>query len=514
MTRERLARAGLISLIGGATGAVFGLILAIVVGRGLGVQGAGFFFQTVALFMIVANVLELGADTGLVRELSRQVSLGRYADLRRTVLIAVVPVLTVGVVMVAVLCLGAPVLAGLISAPSARATTEGLIVHTMPFVVLASLVTVLLGGTRGLGSVLPFVSVYNVGLPVARVLLVLAALAAGFELFGVAQAWVIPSVLAAAVAAVVLVRQLTLMPFEQAVPAAPRTPVRLLAREFWSFSAPRGLAAALEIVLAWLDVLLVGALLGPAAAGIYAVASRCVRAGLLVDTAMRMAVSARISATLAVGDLERARNLLRRTTQSMILLSWPLYATLACFAPVVLDVFGAGFEAGTTTVELLCAAMMLLSGAGMVQTVLLMGGRSRWQLNNKVVALVVNIAANVVLMPVLGIAGAAVAWVLTVAVDTALATWQVQHRMAVRVSARALAAPVAVVLVTVVVPGVLVRVVLGATAVALAVHLVVAAILFTGACLVFRSRLGVGGLATMLPRSRVAPTTRGPAGRR
>lgn len=497
----RLAKAGVISLLGGGAGSLLGLVLAGVVGRTLGSAGAGYFFQLVAVMLILANVLELGADTGLVRELSRQVSLHRFADLRRTVAIAVLPVAAVAVVVVTGLWLATPALAAAISSPDATATVRTLLEHTLPLVVPACLVTVLLGGTRGLGGVLPFTLIYNVGLPLARVLGVLAVTAAGFGLLAAGQAWAWPFLGAAAAAGLILLHQLG-RALATAGPAGstrlPPTPTGALAREFWSFSAPRGVAAGLEIALVWADVLIVGALLGPAAAGIYAVVSRCAQAGLLVENAMRMAVSPRISAAIATGDLPQARALHLTATRSMLLLAWPGYLTLALFAPVVLDLFGSGFRDGTPALAVLCGAMLLWTGAGMVQTVLLMGGRSHWQLGNKALALAVNIAGNLALVPVWGITGAALVWAVTIAVDVGLASWQVHRLMAVRVSTRGLALPVLIVAATVALPGVLALVVFGSTVSGLALHLVIAVPAFLATCWRLRTRLGIPRPAALL----------------
>lgn len=502
MSRERVAKAGILSLFGGGTGAVFGFVLAIVVGRGLGEEGTGYFFQMVALFMILANVLEFGADTGLVRELSRQVSLNRFGDLRRTVVIAVFPVVVVGGAVLTVLWLAAPTLARLISTPGDQPITTALILHTAPLILPASLVTVLLGGTRGLGSVLPFTGLYNISLPIARVIGVLLVFAAGSGLLAAAHAWAWPFVLTAGAAAVIVSRQLTTAVAQPSVHWAPVTPTRHLIREFWSFSAPRAVAAALEIGLVWIDVLIVAALLGPAPAGIYAVISRCAQSGLLVETAMRMAVSPRISATLARKDLPAARALHLNTTRAMILLAWPFYVTLAVFAPLILELFGPGFPVGAGPLGILAVAMFLWTGAGMVQTVLLMGGRSSWQMSNKAVALAVNIVGNLVFVPLWGISGAAAAWALTIAVDTGLATWQVQHHMGVRLPVRRLLLPIAIVLGTVGVPGLLLRMTFGPTLPALGVHLALVVPLLAAVCWHFRDHLGIV-VGNLLPVGRL-----------
>lgn len=498
---ERLARAGLISLLGGATGAVFGLVLAVVVGRGLGPAGTGYFFQTVAIFMILANVLELGADTGLVRSLAQQVALGKTADLRRTVGIAVVPVVVVGVVVLTAIWLSAPWVASVVSPPEARATTATLLISTIPFVLAASLVAVLLGGTRGLGSVVPFTSVQNLGLPIGRVVVVGLCLASGFGIVGTARAWAWPFLAAVAVSAILLVRRLAAATAPD--PSGPATPTRVLARDFWVFSGARGVAAALEIGLAWASVLIVAALRGPIEAGIFAVVSRCILSGLLVETAARLAVGPRISAALSRNDSAGLRRLHLTATQAMILLSWPFYLTLACFAPVVLSLFGDGFGAGAPAMVVLCGALLLLTGAGVVQSVLLMGGKSHWQMNNKAIALAINVVGNLLLVPVLGLMGAAVVWTVTIVIDSVLATWQVHRLMAVRIALRELVLPIGIVLGSVAVPGLLIRGFMGATPLALMLHLVLGGTLFIAACWRMRSRLGLEALSVDLWSRRV-----------
>lgn len=493
MSGPSALRSGLASLVGGGTGAVFGLLLAVVVGRGLGPEGAGFFFQLVAFFMIAANVLELGADTGLVRALSRQLAHGRDADLRRTVAVAVVPVVAVGVLVSAAILLLAPALGALLSTPSAAATTTELITSTALFVLPASLLMVLLGGTRGLGRILPFIGLFNITLPVGRVLAVLLVFGAGWGLAAAAQAWAWPFVIACAVAVVVLARQLsrTARRPSAAPGAVAPTPTRELAREFWSFTAPRGIAAALEIALAWVDVLLVAALLGPAAAGVYAVVSRAGRSGLLVETAMRTVVSAPLSAALAAGERAEARRLYLMASRAMVLLAWPLYITLALFAGPVLSIFGSEFRAGVVALAVLSIAMMVLSAAGLVQSVLLMSGRSAAQVRNKACALAISVVGNVVLLPLLGITGAAATWIIVIVVDAGLAAWQVRHILAVRSTVRELATTAAVVLVAVGAPGLLIRVTLGVSVTSLLIQLAVAAALLAAACWLLRCQLGL-----------------------
>ncbi len=417
--RGGLAGAGVVNLVGGACGSLIGLLLAALVGRTLGTGGAGSYFIAIAAFMIVSNVAELGADTGLVRFVSAAAATGRTATVSALVRTALRPVLVVGagfVLLVAVVALtdGGP--AG-VSPP--------LLVAAAAVAVTSSLLAIALSLTRGFGDATTYPLLQNVLLPVLRLLAVSAALLAGATATGVITAWMAPTIVVALVAVLIARRQLRRH-------VADLVPEPADAHAFWSFSASRGLAAAVEISLEWIDVLLVAALTSAEAAGIYAVVTRSARAGEVVQQAARIAVGPQISAALARGDLPRAQEIYGIVTAAMIWLAWPFYLVVAVFADTVLSLFGPGFSSGATSLVILVAAMAVATAAGTVQTIVLMGGRSRWQLADKTGALILNVVLNVLLIPIWGIEGAAVAWAVTILADTAVVVFQVQRLMGVR----------------------------------------------------------------------------------
>ncbi len=388
-------------------------------GRTLGTGGAGSYFIAIAAFMIVSNVAELGADTGLVRFVSAAAATGRTATVGALVKTALRPVLTVGVGFVLVVAVVA--LAGATPA----AVPVPLLIAGAATAVVSSLLAIALSLTRGFGDATTYPLLQNVLLPVLRLVAVSSVLLAGAAATGVITAWMAPTLVVALIAALIARRQLRRN-------LAEVTPEPADARAFWSFSASRGIAAAVEIGLEWIDVLLVGALTSAEAAGIYAVVTRSARAGEVVQQAARVAVGPQISAALARGDLPRAQEIYGVVTAAMIWLAWPFYLVVAVFADSLLSLFGPGFSSGATSLVILVGAMGIATAAGTVQTIVLMGGRSRWQLADKTGALVLNIVLNLLLIPIWGIEGAAVAWAATILADTAVVVFQVQRLMGVR----------------------------------------------------------------------------------
>lgn len=453
---SNIAWAGGVNLVGGATGSVIALVLAAMIGRSLGTDGAGTYFVAVAVFMIVSNVAELGADTGLVRWVAAARANDQPATIGPLVRSAVVPVLIAGLVIVVT----AVVVALTVGNPIKGLGPE-LLVAGAALAVAASLNAVLVAVSRGFGDVVTYPLAINIALPALRVMAVAAVLAAGGHVQAVVLAWMAPTVVVL-LGLVQVTRRYVAQARNEAGPQQV-TDQRGLRREFWTFSAARGVAAAVEVLLEWVDVVVVAVLASPAEAGIYAVVTRCARASEVLGQAMRIAVGPQTAAALARGAKDEAARIYSLTTAAMIWMGWPFFAVLMVYADTVLLTFGRGFDDGAAALRILSLAMAIALTAGTVQTIVLMGGRSRWQLADKSIALVVNVALNVALVPSLGIEGAALAWAITIVIDTALVAYQVQKLMGVRPDARRLAASACVALGAAAVPLLVARSVLGAS---------------------------------------------------
>jgi O-antigen/teichoic acid export membrane protein len=182
-----------------------------------------------------------------------------------------------------------------------------------------------------------------------------------------------------------------------------------LAREFWGFSTPRAFASFFQVTVAWSDIILVGALASARAAGIYAAASRFAMMGTLVLRALIVVIGPQISSLLAREQPARAQTVYQTSTWWLTAASWPLYLLLAIFSPLVLRIFGEEFVSGHVALTILASGMLVSMACGPVSVVLLMGGKSSWNLYNTILSATVGIGLSVVLTPKYGIEGAAVA---------------------------------------------------------------------------------------------------------
>ena len=419
----RLARGGMVNFAGFVANSLFGFLLIIVVGRGLGASGAGPFFTAIALFYILSNTIELGADTGLVRMIPRYRAQARVHDIRSALRVGLLPVAAAGAVGALVLFAFAPQISRALTTGTDPEALVPYLRVLAPFLPLASALTVTTAATRGFGTMVPYALIQNFAQPGLRPILLLAVIALGLGTTAVALAWAVPIGLSVVVAGIVLWRMV--FHVERRDGAAPPTAPREVAREFWRFSAPRAVSAVFATLVTWLDTLLVGALYGTREAGIYTAAARYVLLGTALLMAITLVIGPQISGLLTRGDHDRAEAVYRMATWWLMVVSWPAFFTLIAFSPLLLSVFGQEFTSGESVTVIMAVASLLVTAVGPSAMVLLMGGKSFVQLVNVVVGLAINVILNVILIPRLGMTGAAIAWAATLLSNNVLSVVEV-----------------------------------------------------------------------------------------
>jgi O-antigen/teichoic acid export membrane protein len=396
----------------------FGFSLA--VGHLFRAVGTGAFFEVVALFTVASYIGTMGADVGLTRILPYLKVHGRTRDIRRVIPVAVLPSVLITCALAVGLFVWAPALAHLVThVPSRGAPASGgghdfieYLRIVAPFLPLATLTGVLVAGARGFDSMWPAVAVQNIIVPIARLLLLMVFLLAGLGAVAVGLSWGIPVILGA-VGCLMALRLLASRAGSPGEGSDASTPLPRLAVEFWSYAAPRGVGAAFSFIVLWLDIVLVGALASTRQAGVYAIASRYVILATFPMVALGFAIAPQISRLVSSGQLDATRRIFQAGTAWLVSLAWPGCLVMGVFAPLLMRVFGKEFVSGSTSLSILCLAMLINTGAGNCGVVLAMTGRTGINLMVAALGAVVDVGGNVVLVPHIGMRGAALAWAAT-----------------------------------------------------------------------------------------------------
>jgi O-antigen/teichoic acid export membrane protein len=407
-----VARGGTLNFAGSVVNGLLQFVLVVVLTHELTRHAAGAFFEAVALFVILSNTCELGADTGLTRMIPRYLVTGRLADVRSGIAVGAVPATAAGVgLAVVTFVLAHPLAAVFTNHHGGDAGRVATYIRVLAvFLPVSAAYTVVVAATRGFGTMLPNALVDRIGRQALQVVCVTAAVLAGGGAFAIALGWGVPIAASLAVSLVWLGRLALAADARHAGERLPKTPVRRLAGEFWRFTAPRGLTGVFQVTILWVGTLLVGSLIDTAHASVYTAATRYLVAGSVVNYAIITAIAPKLSELLSAGERSRARDVYQVSTCWLMTLAWPMYLTLAVFAPLLLRVFKPEYVSGASSLEILGVTMLVATGIGPVDVVLLMGGRSFWNLFNVVIALALNLGLSLLLVPRIGIAGAACAW--------------------------------------------------------------------------------------------------------
>jgi O-antigen/teichoic acid export membrane protein len=357
-----------------------------------------------------------------MRSIPRYRALGRTRDIRRTLVGGLLPVIPLAIALASLTFVFAPQLGRALAHHGRHADTLVPFLRVFaPFIPVATLMAVVLAATRGFGTMVPSVVVNNVGGPGLRPVLVATALALGLGPTGIGLGWIVPFAVGLPLALLWLRHQVRQEEAETLGPLAPPRPSGELAGEFWRFASPRALAAFFQTLITWLDTLLIGALRSTGEAGVYTASTRFVAVGTVLVQTFIVVISPQIAGLLArPEDHPRANALYRSTTTWLVMVTWPIYFTLAVFAPLLLRVFGRDFVAGHTALMVLSFGILYSTSVGPVTAILLMGGKSSWNMFNTVVSLSLNLGLNLLLIPRLGINGAAIAWFVTIFVNNTL----------------------------------------------------------------------------------------------
>jgi O-antigen/teichoic acid export membrane protein len=166
--------------------------------------------------------------------------------------------------------------------------------------------------------------------------------------------------------------------------------------------------------------------LGPTATGIYAAAeflSRVVGNARYVFDGVAAPV---FSEALHLGQRERLRSNLLLMSRWVATAAAPIAVTVVALRHQLLALYGPTFAPGAVAITVLATSHLINATFGLAGYILVVSGRSRLLLANNVVVAIVNVALGFLLIPRLGLLGAALAALAGVVLLHTLVTIEVR----------------------------------------------------------------------------------------
>jgi len=212
-----------------------------------------------------------------------------------------------------------------------------------------------------------------------------------------------------------------------------REHIRSRERRNWSHLAAHLLSVKLsQLVLNNSDILIVGLLLGPFPAGIYAAASKTAALGTIVTQAVNLAVPPQIANFAALGDTRSIERVVRTSARFAFFPSLAAALFLVGFSSQIMGVFGSGFQEGALCLTILALGRLVTSWTGPVGSMLNVTGHQRVSSVTYAVAAGVQVTLDFILIPHSGITGAAIAAAIAMSFWNIVLSWQAMHLLRIR----------------------------------------------------------------------------------
>ena len=187
----------------------------------------------------------------------------------------------------------------------------------------------------------------------------------------------------------------------------------------WKMALPGAtsmlVSSLLYLVLMWSDTLMLGYFLDESAVGLYRVAFKVATLIVFAQFAVNAQAAPDIARYWAQGNTELLQNAVRRIAWINTVVAVPAFLVLVAGAPWFLGFFGADFSSQAGTLRWLAVGQLTNALCGPVMYLLNMTGHEKSARNTMAVGVLVNIAGNAILIPTVGIAGAAIATSATMA---------------------------------------------------------------------------------------------------
>lgn len=201
-----------------------------------------------------------------------------------------------------------------------------------------------------------------------------------------------------------------------------------LVRPILSAAWPVALLTVFGAFMLSIDTIMLGLWRNAEEIGFYSAGLKIVQVLYMVPSILAVGIFPALS-RFAGGNPERVRELLERGVSAALLLALPIAAGgIMLGEPIIRLLYGAEYLPATLSFRLLLLTVLFFFPGLLIGNFILASDRQRKSAKNMGIGAAVNVGLNALLIPVFGIAGSAVATVLSQVVYNAL-NWQFAKRL-------------------------------------------------------------------------------------
>ncbi|WP_436926765.1 flippase [Halosimplex amylolyticum] len=392
---ETVLSGGALVFVGKGIGLGMGFLTQLIMARLLTTSDYGSVILAIAVVNIVSTFAKVGLDESMVRKIPEHED--SPEELRGVSRAGLLISGSAGVCATVLIVVFAPVISDRVFGNPGLTALLRVGSLAIPLTVMGQVSTSVARGAR---DAKPHTVVNEVVRPTGRLVLIGIFIGAGFEAVGA----VAGQTLAYGIAAIVALW------FAYRTIPEPGATTRRMYRTTLAFSLPLVLVHGMNVIISNTDTFLLGYYLDTSKVGIYNIAYQIRNLLNILLVAFGFLVPSMIAKLETEGEYDQLRSVYQFTTKWIVFLTFPMFASLLFIPNIWLGtVFGTEYLPGTTALQLLGLGVMASAMMGVSGSTLVGLGKNRVVMYTSVVTMVVNIILNILLIPRIGIEGAALA---------------------------------------------------------------------------------------------------------
>lgn len=374
-------------------------VLNVILARKLGANDIGIFFLSVTIVTLVAVVSRLGLDNAVLKYISAYTSKNKHnrvSDVyfKANALVFLMSLILVFLFISNISIVNQYLFDGDIS------VNDSLYLFVLSVIPVA-LITIQSESLKGLKRITESVSIQSLLVPVFTIFLTLLFVDQ-YGLYGAALSYLLGNFITLVIALYIWnvhkVRSFNKIETD-----------KVEINQLLKVSMPMLWVAIFQVVNIWFSTLALGVLATNEDVGIYNLAARTAALTSFILVAVNSISAPKFSEMYENNDSEGLERVAKGSALIATVMATPVLCAFIIMPEYVMSIFGSEFKNGAIVLSILAISQFINVCTGSVGYLLLMSGNEKKMRNNMFFCTAINIVLNILLIPELGIIGAALA---------------------------------------------------------------------------------------------------------
>jgi len=202
-------------------------------------------------------------------------------------------------------------------------------------------------------------------------------------------------------------------------------------KEFFTYSSTLILISFMGVILHRIDKVMLGTYMTSEVVGIYSIASTIAGLTTFLLASSNMIFSSVISELYSIKKIKMLGDLYSTITKWIIILTLPIVISIIFFSDTILRFFVLIYTIGSSALIILALGQMINAFVGANGIILNMSGHEKLLLINNISMAIINVIFNAILIPRIGILGAAISTGMSIAIINTIKVFEVKFLLGI-----------------------------------------------------------------------------------